>query len=401
MRRIAILTQSHLARNPRVFKEANALDQAGYSVSIFTVFSEAAVLPEDRDLISANIAYQALVDITQAPLSRRIWNKATFKLGRMCVQYFGVQTPWALGYGYPRYRRKALSIDADLFVVHQEMALQIGVLLLQRGRKVVVDLEDWYSEDLLPEARTERPIQLLKKLEQHALKHAVLCYTTSKAMAKVLARAYQAPEPHVLYNAFPADWQQEPAAFVDRKDATRISLYWYSQTIGPGRGLEALAAALCEIPAQPIALHLRGNVSEEYQQDLVAQFPKWLQPYIHFHRPVNNTELPKRIAEHDIGLALEHSAPKNKDLTISNKMFQYLQSGMLVLATPTQGQREIAETYPNNFVLVNPEGYLKQALVEAIATAPSHQKRVNQPQFCYEEHAEKLVQWFKALEVSN
>jgi glycosyltransferase involved in cell wall biosynthesis len=47
------------------------------------------------------------------------------------------------------------------------------------------------------------------------------------------------------------------------------------------------------------------------------------------------------IADHDIGLALEDASIVNRDLTITNKILQYLNAGLAVVATPTAGQREV------------------------------------------------------------
>jgi glycosyltransferase involved in cell wall biosynthesis len=60
------------------------------------------------------------------------------------------------------------------------------------------------------------------------------------------------------------------------------------------------------------------------------------------HAPVPNDELPERIAEHDIGFAGETTAIRSRDLTATNKIFQYLQSGLAVVASDTAGQREVA-----------------------------------------------------------
>jgi glycosyltransferase involved in cell wall biosynthesis len=57
--------------------------------------------------------------------------------------------------------------------------------------------------------------------------------------------------------------------------------------------------------------------------------------------PVSNAELLSRIAEHDIGLALESAKIESRDLCVSNKIFQYLQAGLAVIATDTRGQREV------------------------------------------------------------
>ena len=52
-------------------------------------------------------------------------------------------------------------------------------------------------------------------------------------------------------------------------------------------------------------------------------------------------ELPALIALHDVGLALEQSWIVNRDLTITNKITQYLNAGLAVAATPAVGQREV------------------------------------------------------------
>jgi glycosyltransferase involved in cell wall biosynthesis len=67
---------------------------------------------------------------------------------------------------------------------------------------------------------------------------------------------------------------------------------------------------------------------------------------VYIHTTVPNAELLSRIAEHDIGLALEIPHCLSRQYTISNKLFQYLQAGLAVIATDTVGQREILSQYP-------------------------------------------------------
>jgi len=61
------------------------------------------------------------------------------------------------------------------------------------------------------------------------------------------------------------------------------------------------------------------------------------------HGLVENEVLLSRIAEHDIGFCGEPKFPANKNLTISNKFFQYLQAGLAVIASETAGQKEAAK----------------------------------------------------------
>lgn len=59
------------------------------------------------------------------------------------------------------------------------------------------------------------------------------------------------------------------------------------------------------------------------------------------------------IAQHDLGLALEPTLPANKTCTISNKILQYLNAGVAVLASDTAGQREVLERVPGAGLLAN------------------------------------------------
>jgi len=118
------------------------------------------------------------------------------------------------------------------------------------------------------------------------------------------------------------------------------SIHWFSQTIGPGRGLEDLFAAAETLPDE-FEIHLRGNVGG-YALWLDSVAPKALRSKVFVHAPVSNDDLPERIAEHDIGFAGEVTNIRSRDLTATNKIFQYLQSGLAVVASDTAGQQEVA-----------------------------------------------------------
>jgi glycosyltransferase involved in cell wall biosynthesis len=60
------------------------------------------------------------------------------------------------------------------------------------------------------------------------------------------------------------------------------------------------------------------------------------------HPLVSNEELLSRIAEHDIGFAGEETYCRSRELTVTNKLFQYLLGGLAIAASNTLGQCEIA-----------------------------------------------------------
>jgi len=79
---------------------------------------------------------------------------------------------------------------------------------------------------------------------------------------------------------------------------------------------------------------------------------------------VSNSELLSRIAEHDIGFAGENKTCRNRDLTVTNKVLQYLLGGLAVVASDTAGQNEISRQAADA-LLTYPAGNA-QALAERI-----------------------------------
>lgn len=407
MKKICILTQSHLCRNPRVVKEANALHRAGYPVKILTTFSDMQQLREDKSLIEAGIELKGVSNIIPGHTSklRNLFTRLRRRIAVELTARLGWEDPEALGYGFRKNLKAARKEQAGLYACHQEMATAIGYKLLKEGHRVAFDLEDWYSHDLLPEANKYRPLQLLEKYEKYALTHASLVYTTSESMAGRLARFAGTSAPGVLYNAFPLkerEWLDNKR--LDKKDPDKVSVHWYSQTAGPGRGLEFLIRALDNVYT-PVELHLRGNCRPDYEKQLHGLFPHEKGHELFIHPLVPHKELLSRIAEHDIGLALEEYAPDSRDLTITNKILQYILAGLAVVASDTSGQKEVARKAPESVFIFNratPEELstiLNKLIEDKSMLAKAKEKSLTYAEniFCWEEQEKKLVKWIQGV----
>jgi glycosyltransferase involved in cell wall biosynthesis len=343
--KICILTGAHLCRNPRVVKEANALFEAGYRVTVLTVWTNRQWLDIDRQLLSDGINYHG-IDLTDWNSFKTIQARLRRKLFLELNRRFGLESVHSLNYCLNELYRRADAMQADLYIGHQETGLAVGIQLLKKGKKVAFDFEDWYSKDLLPEARKARPVGLLERLERPALHKGAYVTTTSQSMAGEMARYYGCSAPGVIRNVFPLITPNR------RVNGDRLSLVWFSQTTGPGRGLEFMIGAINFIPDIPLDIHLRGAISDSYRFFLENQVKDGSQHRLFFHELVPPDELPEKLGEHDIGLALEMTTPESRNLTITNKIMQYLQAGLAVIATNTQGQREVAQSANGAITLV-------------------------------------------------
>ena len=72
------------------------------------------------------------------------------------------------------------------------------------------------------------------------------------------------------------------------------------------------------------------------------------------HPTAPNIELASLSASHDIGLALEIPSVPSRDLTATNKLFEYLRCGLAVVATSTRGQQEVMNQCPEAGWVVPP-----------------------------------------------
>jgi glycosyltransferase involved in cell wall biosynthesis len=345
-RRVLILSGMQLSANPRVVKEANALSEAGHSVEVVGGLFDGSLAERERALHeSKRWDYKRLADASSHDSRDRIkwfWLRARRRISREAYARLKIENSRQLGYLAPEMLAYAVERDADLTIVHNAAALWVGTQLIRRGKRVAVDMEDWYSEDLTPEEKKHFPVDAQKAYEAEALRGAVFSTTTSSCMSDALAEAYDCQAPAVVYNSFPwSDRDTIDGLNRDRVDTTIPSICWFSQVIGPRRGLELLMDALHMVNV-PCEVHLRGTVSQSYKREMLARAPEAWRDRIYFHAQVAHRELLSRIAEHDIGLASDIPHTRSRALTITNKLLFYLLAGVPVAASDTDGQREAA-----------------------------------------------------------
>jgi glycosyltransferase involved in cell wall biosynthesis len=135
-----------------------------------------------------------------------------------------------------------------------------------------------------------------------------------------------------------------------------MRLYWFSQTIGPGRGLEDVIRAMGKLRDCHIELHLRGTTRPEhwrYFQGLIIE-NQLLPQRVVLHAPAAPDEMIRAAAAFDVGLALEQPVSVNREVCLTNKIFSYLLAGNAVAATDTSGQRPILERIGESGFLYTP-----------------------------------------------
>ena len=150
--RILIITNGHLCRNPRPLKEAFTLGRAGYDVTVLAVRNHAPSEIHDRVLVQGAPFRCESVDLLPGFSTSRgmvFRRRLSLWFARHAAAKTGLPTIRALGPAGVLLRR-ARRLPADLTIVHNEVPQWVGTRLLDDGRRVAADYEDWHSEDLLP-----------------------------------------------------------------------------------------------------------------------------------------------------------------------------------------------------------------------------------------------------------
>src|SRR5205807_1516078 len=177
-------------------------------------------------------------------------------------------------------------------------------------------------EDLLSERETD-PANIVRLIERTYLSHCDYVSTPSQGIAERLQRDYGIELPVVLYNVFPLHLAEGMLSPLERSPSPAVRLHWFSQTIGPGRGIEESIEACGMLADEPVELHLRGRVSASFVATLESLASEH-RVKIKLHPQIQHDDLIRSLAQFDVGLALEREENVGAALTVSNKIGSYL-----------------------------------------------------------------------------
>jgi hypothetical protein len=346
MARICIVTAGHLATCPRMTKAADALSAAGHDVRVVSTRHTPWAEQADDEMRATRSWPWTVVDYRKGA-ARLLYVKSGLR-GRsalaMARQLGATQVPYAVGvHAYARVHPElvsaALEEPADLFYGGTTGALAATAEAACRaGVPYGLDLEDFHAEEqdgpegLLMNALGDRIVARVAP-------DAAFVTTSSRSNAAEYRQRYGI-DAVTINNTFPLP----PAPpRIAHTDGSPLRAYWFSQTIGCGRGLEGFirGAGAAEVPVE---LHLRGRALSGYVETLV-QLAASIAPRLSI--VTSDPAAPDRMValceDHDIGLAIEEGPMLSRQFSLSNKALTYVLAGLAVVLTDTEGQRELGE----------------------------------------------------------
>lgn len=344
-KKICLVSSGHVGSNPRLVKEADALHSRGAEVVVIAldVTQKSHVQERDHAVIK-----EAGWSCKRVRIPRGIGRLARAGARRLArrVYAMGIRPGFLTDLAYNPdifwLMGAANDVGADLYIAHNLAALPAACHAARKhGARLGFDAEDFHSGELPATAENALVTRLVRDIEQRYLPRCDYLTAASTGIAKAYVDAYGVQEPTVILNVFPK--AEAPAASTTKGTACPSpSLYWFSQTIGPDRGLETVVEAIALSRSSP-TLFLRGNPSHGYQQQLTALAKKHgVSDRLRFLSPALPSEMVRLAAEYDVGIASEPGHTQNNDLALSNKLFTYMLAGIPTIASATTAQSEMA-----------------------------------------------------------
>ena len=353
--RLALVTAGHLSTCPRMLKAADALAEEGYDVEVVSTRSTAWAVETDLALQSERrgLYRSTVVDYTRSQ-GRLLYAKSGLRrrIARALAARTS-ETPFRLATrAFARVHDElvfaALATSADFFYGGTTGGIAAACEAAGRsGRPYALDLEDFFSGEP-PEGSLDQ--KLAERIERDILPGARFLTASSGPIADAYAAKYGVTAA-TIHNVFPLPGR--PPDLESRREGP-LRLYWFSQTVGPGRGLEETIAA-AGVSGVEGELHLRGAIAESYRETL-RKLAREKAPRLALtlHPPGPPDEMTSLASSFDIGLSLEQPVSFNRPLCLTNKALVYLLAGLALVMTDTPGHRPLREDLGDKGLVVPP-----------------------------------------------
>ena len=357
-----------------MLKAADALHDAGYRVRVVSVNQTPWAAASDARLRPTRPWRWDVVDVGRASAPTRwLLTGLRFRAAQAFARSAAARCPYAIAVrAFSRVHdalvREVLREPADLIYGGTTGALAaVAAAARHTGTPYAIDFEDFHCAEHSESPDGRLANELAAAVMADVVRHAVFVTAGSAAIAEA-CRSRLGTTPLTINNVFPLP-PEEPA-FADAGGVPRF--YWFSQTIGGGRGLDHLISATGRL-ARSCELHLRGvsrNGAVDGLRALAADVAPRLT--IHVHAPADPWAMVETCRPYTIGVAAEPGSSVNNALILSNKVLTYPLAGLPVILTDTAGHRPLATDLA--------EGALTCALGDVDAIAHGVARWLDSPQ---------------------
>lgn len=321
-------------------READALAEAGHDVRVIAVRKR----PEQSRIeagVSTGRWRLERINIEPVGVGRRTWllSGVRQQLARaLWERHRGSRHLAGVAYArtFSETLRHVVAEPTDLVIAHTQPMLAVA----WRAARQLECSWGFDCEDILSEEYADRGDQdLIRHVERTFIRDAAYVTVASSEFSSWLEQHYAVRRAVFISNA--PSMSEAPPRILSGFPETRprLSLYWFSMSIGPMRGLEDALRALAAMKS-PAELHVRGAFLPGYEAQFRAHTKTLgIADRVYVHDLVAPDAVVREAAAHDVGLVLSQPCCENHELWMPNKLFAYLMAGLAIAATSTRGHR--------------------------------------------------------------
>lgn len=375
--------------DPRVLREATALVEAGYDVSIVDIEEENHL--RDEVLQGVNLLH---VLMPSAFFTTRLDKWTLIRVTKLFV----------------RTTLRLLQTQADIYHGHEVSGLlPCYIAAALRRKPVIFDAHEMplFERPISELGRSRRMLrQLLVVLLAYIVPRCAGVITVSPPIVKELRRRYRLSDVSLIRNVPPyraVEKTNRLREHLGLKPEVRIALY--QGYLQPNRGLDRLIRAAKYLDPN-IVIVMMGKNRKTTQAQLEALIAsEGVEDRVRIIPPVPYAELLEWTSSADIGLNV--ASPDyslNVQYFLPNKLFEYLMAGVPVLTSSLPAMVEVVQTHDAGRVLpsLEPEEIARSinamlADPEALARMSSNGQKATREEYNWEKEASRLIDLYHTV----
>ena len=369
----------------RVMREAMALVQAGYVVSVVDVEGG------DKQSIEEELHGVCLkhINVSNAFLSTRFSRRSLIRAAQILI----------------RSTLRLIREPADIYHAHDVSGiLPCYIAAHVRHKPLVFDSHELPLDYM--SIRSRRILALLAGLVAYIVPRCIKVITVSSPIAEEMRRRYRIPEVSLIRNIPPYKAVQKSDRlrhFLGLASDTRVVLY--QGGIQYNRSLDKLVRAAPFLEPNVVMVFM-GPSEGSIQSELEALIDsEGVQNRVKILPSVPYEELLDWTASADIGLIVfELDSSLSIRWCLPNKLFEYLMAGLPILASQLDAVVEIIGAYNVGCIVGSLEPVAIAASInsmladaDALSAMRENALRISQCEFLWEKESQKLVQLYQRI----
>lgn len=373
-RTVWILSYTPVCTEPRVLRQAEAFDRAGWRVVVcgFTgrtpvpTFWHYVELPQDVAWKRGGNRFKDIGTFRIMQLGRWV-GLAVAALG----PFHGVRVLGAKAYHYsvPGFRWNRLGLQrfaaahpelrADLVVAHDYFTADAGAALAARfGAKLAVDCHEYARGQYMHDRRwvlTKRPY--VRHLQDHYLARADAVTTVCEGIAELLNREQELKRPVRVVRSVPFLNAQPFRPTGDRITVLYLGEIFY---------MRGLHKAIKSMPLWRPEFHfvMQGNLDPAYGKELKRIAAECgVADRVHFREPVPFDQIVPSANAADVGYFVHKDLSPQKRFVLPNKYFEYVMAGLALCVSDLPEMARLVNQFGFGRLV---RGYDEQAIADVI-----------------------------------